>query len=88
MLFEIYFDICPIQKTNKTMSKPTKKRTVYNTVILEKLEKRYGYSVDYIRKALRGDRVGEMPDTLKKEYKTLENAAKSAIEEKAETLKP
>lgn len=70
------------------MSKPTKKRTVYNTDILAKLEKRYGFTVDYIRKALRGDRVGEMPDTLKKEYKAMENAAKQAIQEKAETLKP
>lgn len=70
------------------MSKPTKKRTSYNTDILDTLEKRYGYSVDYIRKALRGDRVGEMPDTLKKEYKVLENASKSAIQDKAESLKP
>lgn len=70
------------------MSKPTKKRTVYNTDILTKLENRYGFTVDYIRKALRGDRVGEMPDTLKKEYKAMEIAAKAAIQEKAESLKP
>lgn len=70
------------------MSKPTKKRTVYNTDILMKLENRYGFTLDYIRKALRGDRVGEMPDTLIKEYKAMENAAKMAIQEKAESLKP
>lgn len=70
------------------MSKPTKKRNIYNTDILSILETRYGYSVDYIRKALRGDRVGEMPDTLIKEYKALESAAKSALLQKAESLNP
>lgn len=69
------------------MSKPTKKRTIYNTDILTSLEKRYGYSIDYIRKSLRGDRVGEMPDVLKKEYKAMETAAKNAIKEKANSLK-
>lgn len=70
------------------MSKPTKKRQVYNTDILTKLESKYGFTIDYIRKALRGDRVGEMPDTLIKEYKAMENAAKTAIQERAESLKP
>lgn len=70
------------------MSKPTKKRTVYNTDILMKLESKYGFTIDYIRKALRGDRVGEMPDTLIKEYKAMERAALLAIQEKSEALKP
>ncbi len=63
------------------MHKPTKKRINYNTVILNTLKDRYGFSIDYIRKSLRGDRVGEMPDTLKKEYKAMENASKAAIVE-------
>jgi predicted ATP-dependent Lon-type protease len=70
------------------MSKPTKKRTVYNADILKKLVGRYGFTEDYIRKALRGDRDGEMPDILKKEYKALDNVSKSAIQEKANSLKP
>lgn len=70
------------------MSKPTKKRINYNTDILIELKNRYGYSLDFIRKSLRGDRVGEMPDTLMKEYKALANAAKSAIQETAKSLKP
>lgn len=53
------------------MSKPTKKRINFNEDILNILKERYGYSLDYIRKSLRGDRVGIMPDTLKKEYKKL-----------------
>lgn len=68
------------------MNKPTKKRINFNEDILNILKKRYGYSLDYIRKSLRGDRVGIMPDTLIKEYKNLENAAKKAIQEKAENL--
>lgn len=61
------------------MDKPTKKRQSYNADILNKLKDRYGYSLDFIRKSLRGDRVGEMPDTLKKEYRALESAASNAI---------
>ena len=75
------------------MSKPTKKRIKFNEDILSILEDRYGYSLDYIRKSLRGDRVGIMPDKLIREYKKLEKehkiiaaAAKKALVEKAEQL--
>lgn len=87
MLFAKYCDICPNDKTNKTMSKPTKKRTNYNEDILNVLKDKYGYSLDYIRKSLRGDRTGIMPDAIIKAYKELENASKSAVAEKAESLK-
>ena len=77
------------------MSKPTKKRMNCNETILDILKERYGYSIDYIRKSLRGDRVGTMPDKLIKEYKALERAdkiikedAKKALETKAEQLNP
>ncbi|MCT3661081.1 hypothetical protein HZR00_00945 [Elizabethkingia anophelis] len=69
------------------MDKTSKKRKNYNTEILNVLSSRYGYSIDFIRKSLRGDRVGEMPDVLKKEYKILENEANEAIRTKAESLK-
>lgn len=75
------------------MSKSTKKRINYNEDILDLLKERYGYSIDYIRKSLRGDRVGVMPDTLIKEYKKLEIAdkkikseAKKALLDKANKL--
>ena len=68
------------------MSKPTKKRRNYNEDILTVLASRYGYSLDYIRKSLRGDRVGEMPDILKNEYKAMDAEAKKAIKEKCQTL--
>ena len=62
------------------MHKPTKKRNNYNEDIPIKLYEMYGYSKDYIRKCLRDDRVGIMPDKIKKSYKELENAAKEAIQ--------
>ena len=75
------------------MSKPTKKRNNYNEEILNALNSKYGYSIDYIRKALRRDREGVMPDTLIKEYKILEvehrkikEAAKQKLQEKANNL--
>ncbi|GGB82655.1 hypothetical protein GCM10007424_23360 [Flavobacterium suaedae] len=66
-------------------SKPTKKRNNYNEDILNSLAKKFGYSVDYIRKCLRDDRKGIMPDVIKKEYKYLENIAKKAVETKINT---
>lgn len=65
------------------MSKPTTKRMNFNKDILNKLKSKYGYSIDYIRKCLRKDREGIMPDKLIKEYKRLENASKIAIENAA-----
>ena len=62
------------------MNKPTKKRNNYNEDILIALNEKYGYSIDYIRKSLRGDRKGEMPDILKKEYNLLDREAKKAIQ--------
>ena len=64
-----------------------KKKVYYNTEILRQLEKKYGFTVDYVRKCLRGDRKGVMPDTVAKEYKSLENASKEAIKIKANQSK-
>tara|TARA_R110002126_G_scaffold78629_1_gene195619 strand:+ start:8280 stop:8510 length:231 start_codon:yes stop_codon:yes gene_type:complete len=75
------------------MCKPTKKRINYNEDILSALNIKYGYSIDYIRKSIRGDREGVMPDQLKKEYKklvaedkVLKADAKKKLQEKANNL--
>ncbi|MFD2566109.1 hypothetical protein [Pseudotenacibaculum haliotis] len=68
------------------MSKPTKNRINFNEDALIILKKRFGYSLDYIRKCIRGDREGLMPDTIKKEYKVLTKAAEEAVKNKAEEL--
>lgn len=62
------------------MDKETKKRTMYNEDFLIAIEEKYGVSVDYIRKSLRGDRVGIMPDKIKSEYKALVSAQKKIID--------
>ena len=61
------------------MNKPTNKKQNYNDDILKILEDKYGYSVDYIRKCLRKDRTGIMPDEIIKDYRILDKAAKTAI---------
>lgn len=68
------------------MSKSNKKRTYYDQNILNLIKERYGFSIDYIRKSLRGDRTGILPDKIIEEYKKLENEAKKAINRKADEL--
>jgi hypothetical protein len=69
------------------MNKTTKKRTYYNTEILNILMKRHDCSADFIRKSLRGDRVGEKPDVLKKEYNSFLRKSEEAINTEAQSLK-
>ena len=64
------------------MNKSNKKRTYYNEEALEAIKKKYGYSTDYIRKCLRGDRTGLMADAIIKDYNESVAACKSAIEDK------
>ncbi|SFD44753.1 hypothetical protein [Flavobacterium phragmitis] len=63
-----------------------KTKSSYNQDVLKIIHDRYGYSYDYIRKAIRGDRVGPMSDTLKAEYNKLNNEALKAIQDKATKL--
>lgn len=76
------------------MRKSTEKHKRYNTEILNTLKEKYGYTHDYIRKSLRGDRVGFVPDKLKKEYGILERKAlelekinKNTLQETANNIK-
>jgi len=62
------------------MDKETKKRNIYNEEFLIAIEEKYGVSIDYIRKSLRGDRVGIIPDKIKADYKALVIAQKKQIE--------
>ncbi|WP_158651369.1 hypothetical protein [Pseudotamlana carrageenivorans] len=68
------------------MNKSSKKRIKFNEIAIDILIKRYGYSIDYIRKSLRGDRTGIMPDILIKEYNKLDSASKDAIQNKTKDL--
>jgi hypothetical protein len=67
--------------------KPTKKRNTYNEAILTALATKYGYSVDYIRKCLRNDRTGIMPDQIKKDYQAANVQSTTVIAEQLGTSK-
>ena len=68
------------------MDKTKQNRQIYITEILIVLKNKYGYSIDYIRKSLRGDRVGFVPDQLRKEYKSLASEAEKIEKESHEKL--
>ncbi|GIZ10249.1 hypothetical protein [Flavobacterium sp. UMI-01] len=67
------------------MNKSNKKRSNYNEEALEALKKKYGYSLDYIRKCLRGDRTGLMADAIKSDYnESVKASTKAILKEKKE----
>lgn len=68
------------------MSKTKQKSKTYNGETLNVLSGKFGYSIDYIRKSLRGDRKGIMPDKIKQEYKILEKEAKNISAESQKIL--
>lgn len=68
------------------MSKNIKSRPSYNQDVLKIIKDRHGYSYDYIRKSIRGDRTGLICDMLKDEYQKLNNESKKAIEIKVQKL--
>ena len=61
------------------MSEKLKKRNIYNQDILEHIQSRYGFSLDYIRKSLRGDRTGILPEKIVFEYTQLEAETRKVI---------
>jgi len=63
-----------------------KTKPSYNQDVLKIIKNRHGYSYDYIRKSIRGDRVGIICDILKAEYQKLNNESKKAIENKINKL--
>ncbi|HMR20209.1 MAG TPA: hypothetical protein PKA53_12980 [Sphingobacterium sp.] len=44
----------------------------YNPAVVASLAKKFGYTEIYIRRCLRGDADGIMPDEIRKEYKVLD----------------
>ncbi|QSW90449.1 MULTISPECIES: hypothetical protein [Flavobacterium] len=62
------------------MNKNIKTKPSYNQEILKILKNKYGYSYDYIRKSIRGDRSGEISEKIKYEYNKLVSESRKAIE--------
>ncbi|MBP1223755.1 hypothetical protein JOD96_002329 [Flavobacterium sp. 1355] len=57
-----------------------KTKASYNQDLLKIIHEKYGFSYDYIRKSIRGDRVGLTSDIIKNEYNVLYREVKNAIE--------
>ena len=68
------------------MDKNIKSKPSYNQDALKIIKTRHGYSYDYIRKSIRGDRVGIICDMLKTEYHKLCNESKKALENQIKKL--
>jgi len=62
------------------MSKASKKYTKYDQDIMETLRTRYNFKTDYIQKAIRGERVGEVSIRIKEDYEKLVKAKKITLE--------
>lgn len=74
-----YFHIFVSQsETYKTMNKEKKKKPKYNQAALEALGLKYGLTNYYIRQCISGAKTGITPDTVKKDYKILCDALKTA----------
>lgn len=56
-----------------------KKERKYNTMVIDGLIKKYGFTRNYILKSIRGERVGTFPTRIKEEYHRLDRAARMAI---------
>jgi len=69
------------------MDKNKKTKPSYNQDVLKIMQERHGYSQDYIRKSIRGDRVGIICDMLKAEYHKLNSESKKAIENQVNNFK-
>ncbi len=68
------------------MEDTLKIRRIYNQDILLVIKERYGFSLDYIRKSLRGDRIGLLPEKIMKEYDDLEYESRKAIHEAVKNM--
>lgn len=53
------------------MSKPTKKRAIYNATVVNRLIEKYGVSKRYITMSLSGDRKSETSDAIVRDYKAM-----------------
>lgn len=69
------------------MGKNIKSQPNYNQEVLKIIKEKHGYSYDYIRKSIRGDRTGIICDIIKAEYKRLDNEYKIVRERQEQRLK-
>ncbi len=53
------------------MNKSTKKNNKFNSQVVNALSKKHGFTTQYIRQCLRGDRNSLTSDTIREQYKKL-----------------
>lgn len=63
-----------------------KKERKYNTVVIDRLKERYGFTRNYIQMSIRGDRVGTIPTKIKEEYHQLDRASRAALKKTEDQL--
>ncbi|MFD2941383.1 hypothetical protein [Flavobacterium notoginsengisoli] len=63
-----------------------KPKHIYNQDIIKIIQSRHSCSADYIRKSIRGDRVGSISKIIKAEYNKLNNEAIKAIKKQINKL--
>lgn len=68
------------------MNKRTKKRLNYNTQAVNATAKFFDYTDRYVRKCIRGDAKGIMPDMVTKKYKEICRSIEKSIETKINQL--
>jgi hypothetical protein len=53
------------------MNKSSQKNKSYNSLAVNKIAEKYGYTPRYVRGCINGEFAGIMPDNVKKEYKEM-----------------
>lgn len=61
------------------MDKNTQKRNKWNSLVVNKLSEKHGFTTYYIRQCLKGDRDSLTSDTIRKEYKELTKEVEDAL---------
>ncbi|WP_410221896.1 hypothetical protein [Pedobacter sp.] len=55
-------------------NKSMEKKGSYNSQVVDRLIKKYGVSRRFVTMSLKGDRVSETSESIKKDYKSLEES--------------
>ena len=61
------------------MSKSNQKRNSYNTLVVEQLSSKHGFTKRFIRQCLSGERVSLTADTICRDYKDLVKKVNTAL---------
>ncbi|MFB9077693.1 hypothetical protein ACFFLS_00715 [Flavobacterium procerum] len=74
------------RKTKSAMNKSRKAKSSYNRDIIKMIQNKYRCTPDYIRKSIRGDRVGSISILIREEYERLNDKVVQVINIEAQKL--